>query len=326
MPSSYDEILKQEYQLRLNRVIDYIQNHYADNLDLIKLADVACFSRYHFHRVFRALVGETVHEFVRRVRLERAAHKLALDRYKSITEIALECGFSSSQNFARCFKAYYGSTPSIFRKHFNLDSWKSKVKNLKKDDGQELPPEAAELLNHYRTQRHVSIEDILDRRMQIEVRVTEIPPLRVAYMRRRLRSATWETTRRVFMRLMQWANDRDLMNTETLVMGVFWGNPDITPGDKLIYDACITVPESIQADRWVNIQSLPGGKFAVHQCEIEVTGHKEAWMNMIINWLATNDYQPDDRPGYEIYYNDAATHPLKHQILDLCLPVKPLYV
>jgi AraC family transcriptional regulator len=162
-----------------------------------------------------------------------------LDRYKSITEIALECGFSSSQNFARCFKAYYGSTPSLFREHFNWDSWKSKMRNLKKDDSQELPPEAADLLNHYRTQRQVSIEDILARRTQMQVRVTEMPPLRVAYVRHKLRSAIGETTRGVFMRLLQWASDRGLMNTETLVMGVIWGNPDITPGDKLIYDASI---------------------------------------------------------------------------------------
>jgi AraC family transcriptional regulator len=153
-----------------------------------------------------------------------------------------------------------------------------------------------------------------------------MPSFRVAYVRRRLRSATWETMRGVFMRLLQWASDRGLMNKETLVMGVIWGNPDVTPGDKLSYDACITVPESIKADKWVNIQSLPGGKFAIHHCEIEANGHDEAWMSMILNWLAASDYQPDDRPVYEIYYNDAATHPLKHLILDLCLPIRPLYV
>jgi len=326
MPTSYAEILEHEYLLRLNRVIDYIQNHYAEELNLAKLAEVACFSRYHFHRVFRALVGETVNEFVRRVRLERSIHKLILDKYKSITEIALEGGFSSSQNFARCFKAYYGSTPSLVREHFNWDSWKSKMRNFKKDDGQELPSEAADILNHYRTQRHVSIEDIVARRETMQVRVAEMPSFRVAYVRRRGRAANWETTRGIFTRLLQWANDRGLMNKETLVMGVIWGNPDVTPGDKLIYDACLTVPESIKADKWVNIQSLPGGKFAIHHCEIEANGHDEAWMSMILNWLAASDYQPDDRPAYEIYHNDPATHPLKHQILDLCLPIRPLYV
>jgi len=326
MPTSYAEILKHEYLLRLNRVIDYIQNHYAEDLNLTKLAEIACFSRYHFHRVFRALVGETVNEFVRRVRLERAVHKLIMDKYKSITDIALECGFSSSQNFARCFKSYYGSTPSLVREHFNWESWKFKMRNFKKDEGQELPAEATDLLNHYRTQRHLSIEDILDRRTEMEVRVAEMPPRRVAYVRRRGRSANWETTREIFTRLFQWAGDRGLMNKETLAMGVIWGNPDVTPGDKLIYDACITVPESIKADKWVNVQSLPGGKFAVHRCEIAANGHDEAWMSMILNWLATSDYQPDDRPAYEIYRNDPAAHPLKHQILDLCLPIRPLYV
>jgi len=98
----------------------------------------------------------------------------------------------------------------------------------------------------------------------------------------------------------------------------------ITPEDKLIYDACITVPESIKADRWVDIQVLPGGKFAIHNCEIETDHDEEAWMSFVINWLISSDYQPDDRPFYEIYYNDPETHPRKHQILDLCLPIKPL--
>jgi AraC family transcriptional regulator len=326
MPPSYDEILEHEYLLRLNRVIDYIQNHYAEDLNLKKLAEVACFSRYHFHRVFRALVGETVNEFVRRVRLERAVNKLILDKYKSITEIALDCGFSSSQNFARCFKAYYGATPSLVREQFNWDSWKIKMRNFEKDDGQELPSDSVDLINHYRTQRHLSIENILAGRKTMQVRITDMPSYRVAYVRRRGRSSNWETTHGVFTRLLQWASDRGLINKETLAMGVIWGNPDITPEDKLIYDACITVPESIKADRWVNIQSLPGGKFAIHHCEIEVNGHDEAWMSLILNWLASSDYQPDDRPGYEIYYNDAETHALKHQILDLCLPIRPLYV
>ena len=326
MSTAHAEILEHEYLLRLNRVIDYIQNHYADDLNLTKLAEVACFSRYHFHRVFRALVGETVSEFVRRVRLERTVHKLILDKYKSITEIALECGFSTSQNFARCFKAYYGLTPSLFREHFNWDNWKSQMRNFKRDNGAELSSDAVNLLNHYRTQRHLSIEDILERQTALQVKVTEMPSLRVAYIRRRGRSSTWQTIRGSFMRLLQWANDRGLMNEKTLVMGVIWGNPDVTPEDKLIYDACITVPESTKVDNWINIQSLPRGRFALHHCEIEASGHDEAWMSMILNWLASSDYQPDDRPVYEIYYNDAAMHPLKHQILDLCLPIRPLYL
>ncbi|MCK7469159.1 MAG: GyrI-like domain-containing protein [Desulfosudis oleivorans] len=64
----------------------------------------------------------------------------------------------------------------------------------------------------------------------------------------------------------------------------------------------------------MNVQVLPGGKFAIHHCEIDADHTEEIWMSFVLNWLASSDYQPDDRPPYQIYYNDADSHPLKHQI------------
>jgi DNA gyrase inhibitor GyrI len=75
----------------------------------------------------------------------------------------------------------------------------------------------------------------------------------------------------------------------------------------------------------VNVQVLPGGKFAFHNCEIHADNAEEVWMSLVLNWLASSDYQPDDRPGFQIYYTSPDSHPLNHQIIDLCLPIKPLY-
>jgi AraC family transcriptional regulator len=107
-------------------------------------------------------------------------------------------------------------------------------------------------------------------------------------------------------------------------MGVVSNNPDFTPAEKLIYDACITVPESTEADRWVNIQLIPGGDFAVYHCEIDIHRQEDEWTRFLLNWLAQSDYQPDDRPAYTIYYNTEAPAAIKNVIADFCLPVKPL--
>ena len=131
MRVSADKLLKNEYRSRLNRTIDYIHNHYDEDLNLTKLAEVACFSKFHFHRIFRAMVGETLNDFVQRIRLEKSVQKLTTDFNKSITEIALDGGFSSLQNFAKIFKSHYGMTPSIMRKEFNWDEWIIKKRNLK---------------------------------------------------------------------------------------------------------------------------------------------------------------------------------------------------
>src|SRR5215475_12286984 len=88
-----------DYVDRINRAIDHITRNLAEPLPLEDVARTASFSPFHFHRIFRALVGETLHAFVKRVRLERALHLMAHRKGASLTDIALACGFSSSSDF-----------------------------------------------------------------------------------------------------------------------------------------------------------------------------------------------------------------------------------
>ena len=259
------------------------------------------------------MMGETANEFLKRVRLERAASKLMLDADKNITEIALDCGFSSSQSFAKCFKAYYGITPSFHRSEFN---W-NKISKMMKS------PENNDVHNHFRSQRNLSIKKITGRKNRMSVKVKDLPSCRLAYLRCKA-PFNEDDINAAFFKLVNWAWPRKLLTKDTLFMGVHWNNPDLTPEEKMIYDACITVPKDIKADRFVNIQTLPEGKFAVARCEIEMGHTEEEWVSLLFNWLAPSNYMPDDRPGYEIYYNDPRQHPLKRHILDLCQPIRPL--
>lgn len=96
-----------EYLSRIHRVMDYIEAHLDQQLTLEELARVACFSRFHFHRVFKAMTSESLYQFIFRIRLEKAAHKLVHNPKKNVTEIALDYGFSSSATFARAFKTFF---------------------------------------------------------------------------------------------------------------------------------------------------------------------------------------------------------------------------
>ena len=96
---------RSEYQLRINRVVDHIEAHLAEPLPLEALAKVAAFSPFHFHRIFLAMVGETPQRFIQRLRVEKAATDLRLRPHVSVTEVALEAGFSSSAAFARAFRS-----------------------------------------------------------------------------------------------------------------------------------------------------------------------------------------------------------------------------
>src|SRR5881628_348072 len=109
----------EDYQQRLLRVLLHIQNHLDASLALDELADVAHFSPYHFHRIFRGMIGESVWEHVRRLRLERAAQQLRTRR-ESVTEIAFDAGYETLESFSRAFRAAFGTPPSTFRRNHRL--------------------------------------------------------------------------------------------------------------------------------------------------------------------------------------------------------------
>jgi AraC family transcriptional regulator len=122
---------REEYVSRINRVIDYIEINIDIELSLENLAKVANFSRFHFHRIFRAMVGETLNQFIQRIRIEKAAAQLIVNPKKSITEIAFDCGFSGSATFARAFKETFQMSASEWRSEGHLQDRKIRKTNSK---------------------------------------------------------------------------------------------------------------------------------------------------------------------------------------------------
>jgi AraC family transcriptional regulator len=106
----------QVYQRRINAVIDHVSTHIAEELSLETLAGVAHFSAFHFHRIFKAVVGETLNGFVKRLRLERAIFLMHHNPRMTLTQIAFSCGFNSSSDFSRSFKKCHGLTPRAYVK------------------------------------------------------------------------------------------------------------------------------------------------------------------------------------------------------------------
>src|ERR1700710_3041286 len=103
------------YEAQLSRVLDHIYDHLDEPLDIDKLAEIACLSSYHWHRIYQAMYGETIATTVRRLRLHRAAGLLA-NGTLSIAEIATLSGYSSLQSFTRTFSAVFGMPPARYRK------------------------------------------------------------------------------------------------------------------------------------------------------------------------------------------------------------------
>jgi AraC family transcriptional regulator len=309
---------RREYERRVNRAIDYVQAHLDDELTLDRLAAVAAFSPFHFHRIFVAMTGETLSDFIRRIRLERAASMLALLHETSVLEIAQRYGFESAAGFARAFRSHFGMSATEWR-NGGARRWRSKRGKTKRNPGQAVrnPGKASS-----RPARHdrgaVNRVDV----MSIETR--EIPSCRVAYMRHvgpynetgRI-AALWDGFER-------WLRTRDLRQPGTLTIGIGHDSPRIAPADKLRYDACVVVDEDFKPDRFVNVAELPGGRYAVAQFEGTAADIGPAWEELFTDWLPSSGYQPEDRPCLELYQMTVTQRAVGDLRAELCVPVRPL--
>lgn len=316
-----------EYQFRINRVMDYVEANLGKELGLDELAGQAHFSKYHFHRLFRALVGETIGQFILRLRLEKAAGQLLALPDKPVTDIALDCGFSGSATFARSFRDAFGMSASEYRA---LDGGPERkmCKACRKDwqpyrnNGQEIRIETVCIpCTPQRTWR-LHMKDL-----NTVVEVKRLPDMPVVYVRHvGPYKGDGQLFAKLFTRLMNWAGSRNLLRfPETQVMAVYHDNPEITGEERLRLSCCITVPPGTEGEGEVGSMVVPGGEYAVARFELHGPSEYEpAWNAMYGTWLPQSGYQPDDRVCFEVYHNDPGTHPQGLHIVDICIPVRPL--
>lgn len=321
--------LREEYVSRINRVIDYIENHIDEELSLEVLAGVADFSPFHFHRVFGAMMGETLNHFIQRIRVEKSAMKLAANPKSSITDIAFDCGFSGSAAFSRFFREVFNMSPSQWRSKKSFQD--SKIRKIYSNNRQ--------ISSKIGKDFHVSLQynpgenqnltwriKMKDNKQQIQVEVKDMPDFHVAYVRHiGPYKGDSELFAGLFEKLMRWAGPRELLRfPETKSLCVYYDDPGVTEESKLRVDACITVPEDTAVEGEVGKMKIPGGKFAVAHCELAHDEYEGAWKMLMGGWLPESGYQPDDRLCYELYLNDPKEHPEYKCIVDICVPVKPL--
>ncbi|MDJ0764208.1 MAG: AraC family transcriptional regulator [Myxococcota bacterium] len=334
MATTADEMrrkqLRDAYMAGINRAIDHIEANIERPLSLEKVAAKAGFSKFHFHRLFAAMTGETLNRFVQRVRVEKAATKLKSNPGVSITEIALDCGFSSPAAFARVFKEYFGVSAGEWRESGFPDG--SKIRKTDRN--------ISKAISNNRKAHHISVchsgdatydpewrIEMTETKTEMKVEVSEVQEMNVAYVRH---VGPYAGQSQVFEgligRLMTWAGPRGLIKfPETKMLSVYHDDPKVTEEDKLRVSMCITVPEDTNVDGEVGLMKIPGGTYAVAHCEItDPSGYANVWQALMGSWMPESGYQPADGVAYELYLNDPKQHPEGHHIVDLCVPVKPL--
>jgi len=322
--------LRREYIARINRVIDHIESHLDEELTLENLARIANFSPYHFHRIFGALMGETLGQYIGRIRIEKAAWMLSTHPDRPITEIALDCGFSGSAPFARSFRSAFGMSASEWR----AGGWRNARKNGQtngNDDHfdskgwKEFSIEKEYLGGSSGHQKwRITMKE--PGTLKADVEVKEWPETHLAYIRHiGPYAGDAELFQRLFERLMTWAGPRGLLQfPETKVISMYHDDPELTDPDKLRVDACITVQAGTEVDGEVGKASIPAGQYAVAHFTLATDEYPQAWAAVFGGWLPESGYQPGDGPCFEVYHEDAKDRSDGKCVVDICIPVKPL--
>ncbi len=293
MRENHTPLSTEDCPAQLSRAADYIQDHLAEDLSLEKLASVACYSKYHFHRLFREQFGETINDYIRRVRLEQAARLLATDAHCTVSQISEACGFSSSQNFAKAFKAYFGMAPTLARRN-------------------PLP----EVVENKRE------KELTDRdKLSWQVGIKDMPSLRVAQFRSdALMDA--DAQNKNADRLFQWAYAKGLVDASTRMIAIDRTDLSEQSSGQFLYDICVTVPEKAEDEDDVLISFLPACTCALLHCEEKREKIAAIRKHLKEEWLSASGCQPANRPFFVIFYNHPGMNPRGMAIMDLCLPVK----
>ncbi len=263
---------------------------------------MACFSEFHFHRIFSAIAGETVNGFANRLRLEKAARLL---RYsdQNLTDIAFACGFSSSATFSRAFRSGYDTSPSQFRKSGEIK--KSKIcKELFRGQEYLLPMSAEE------------------KRAAFPVRLIDVPERQVAYIRV---TNAFEMDRVIaaFKTMIEWAKSQDIFS-QGVLFGMSVDDPHVTPKHLYRYEVCLPSSSPFKCMKGMSKLKMPAMRYAVTRVSGDIRKVTTATDFLFRGWLIHSDYEPEHAPGLEVFLDKEKATDWSHFELELCIPVRKL--
>lgn len=304
-----------EYISRINKTFDYIEVNLDKPLTLGELAAVANFSKFHFNRIFHAVTGETPFQFIQRVRIEKAAMIISTQRKKSISEVAVQCGFSDIAVFSRNFKSHFKITASEYRtKKMHISNLSQDVSNNRQNE--ERPTQ-------YFCPELKTIKWRTNMKLNKSVEVKELQKMTVVYIRHigpykgneKLFEGIWN-------RLFAWAGPRGLIGGKDFKsLIIYHDDPNVTIEDKLRMSVCITVPANTKVDGEIGKMELEAAKYVVARFEVTAQEFAQAWDWVYGQWFPESGYQPDDKPCFEMYPEEPKDGKF---VVDICVPVKPV--
>ena len=279
---------------RINDVLYFIHQDISHELSAKQLASIAAYSEQHFHRLFKSVVGESVHQYILRTRMEFAANQLMFATNSTVLEIATKSGFSSVSSFSRAFKAIFALPPG---------KWRSSARQ------QQDKPYLAdkEIAACYQRLSHMEPP---------RCELVERPQRHVAYVRHQ---GYDRSIRNAWLTLKAWANiyQRDFSQQ----FGLHHSNPACVELSKCRYVACLAIDAPILRRGMVNSLTIPAGLHAVFKLQGRYGELLPQISNILEHWLPASGFKMLSTPAYVHYRKNQFLADDETFDLDFCLPV-----
>ncbi len=305
--NSENEIEK-DYIRSINLALNFIDEHLDSDLSLETISNAALYSPYHFHRIFKAVIGETLNTYITRRRIEKTASILMHKKEVRITDLSLQYGFNSNSSFTRTFKNYYGISPSEFRKQ-NPGKF-SKICQVESKNGQEnmiFETYLCNITNHLNWIK-----------MNANIEIKNLPKHHFAS----ITHVGIDGIENAFNRLITWAIPKGFMkNPETKMARIFHDSFKITAPNKVRMSICMLTNETFKAEGEIHKTATKKGKHIVGRYEITPLDFEKSWSSLFI-WMNENGYKKAEENPFEIYHNDFREHPENKFVVDLCIPIE----
>jgi AraC family transcriptional regulator len=288
------------YEIAVRRVLDHLVAHLDEAVDLESLASIACLSQFHFHRIFRGMVGETPLELVRRLRMERAAWQLS-NSEQPIAMVAFDAGYETHESFTRAFRTAYGASPSEFRRSHRI------------------PGLAAPCGVHYRVEgatQEFTPRNTGGRTMHVDIE--QFPATRLATVHHK---GPYPEIGKAFEKLGAIAGPAGLFQHARGMIAIYHDDPDATPAEELRSDAGLVVPDETELPEGLDEGRIPAGRYAKTTHVGPYDGLPEAWGRLMGEWLPSSGHRVGDGPAFEVYVNDMRTTPRDKLRTDLYVPL-----
>lgn len=301
------------YIANINKALDFIDQNLGRTLSLEELSSSAHFSKFHFHRIFQAIVGESPFQYILRLRLEKSASMMLAQPEKSLSAIAEQCGFSDLSVFSRNFKKHFETTPTNYK---NQAIQKSKNRQT---NSKNLPVE--EKVQTYFCSELKTIKWTSQMEIIQNVEVKELPQTTVAYNRS---MGPYAGNNALYQKhrgeLFAWAASKELMKNENFnYLILYYDNPNVTLNDNQRMSLCVTVPPTTETDGIIGKTTIEAGKYLVCECELSAQDFPKAWDWIYGHWFPQNNFIPDDKPYFELYPEQPKGEVFK---VHFCVPIK----